>query len=56
MNKLIEKIKIIWSDPALRRRILFMLGALAVFRLMSNVLSTVSTMLSFKIFWPVTTF
>lgn len=37
MNKFLEKIKLIWTDASLRKRILFVLGALAVFRLLSSI-------------------
>jgi preprotein translocase subunit SecY len=37
MTTFIEKAKMIWQDPGLRKRILFVIGALAVFRLLANI-------------------
>ena len=37
MNRLIYKAKLLWSDPDMRRRILFLLGALLLFRIMAAV-------------------
>jgi len=37
MNKFLDKIKLIWTDASLRKRILFILGALAVFRLLAAI-------------------
>ena len=37
MQKFFEKVKLIWVDPSLRKRILFVLGALMVFRLLSAI-------------------
>ena len=37
MQKFWSKIKLIWTDPSLRKRILFVLGALAVFRLLAAI-------------------
>lgn len=37
MKKFFEKIKLIWTDKTLRKRILFVLGALVVFRLLSTI-------------------
>jgi len=37
MNKFFEKLKVVFGDPNLRRRILVVLGALAVFRLAATV-------------------
>ena len=37
MNNFLSKIKLIWTDRSLRNKILFVLGALAVFRLLSAI-------------------
>lgn len=37
MEKFVSKMKLIWTDVTLRKRILFVLGALAVFRLLSAI-------------------
>jgi preprotein translocase subunit SecY len=37
MKTLIEKIRLIFQDPVLRRRVLFVLGAFVVFRLLSTI-------------------
>ncbi|MFH1823473.1 MAG: preprotein translocase subunit SecY [archaeon] len=37
MNNFLSKIKLIWTDKSLRNKILFVLGALAVFRLLSSI-------------------
>ncbi|HNW71502.1 MAG TPA: preprotein translocase subunit SecY [Candidatus Paceibacterota bacterium] len=37
MEKFLGKIKLIWTDPSLRKRILFVLGAFVVFRLLSSI-------------------
>jgi preprotein translocase subunit SecY len=37
MNKFLSKMKLIWTDKSLRNKILFVLGALAVFRLLSAI-------------------
>ena len=37
MQKFFEKVKLIWVDPSLRKRILFVLGSLIVFRLLASI-------------------
>lgn len=37
MNKFLSKIKLIWTDKSLRNKVLFVLGALVVFRLLSAI-------------------
>ena len=37
MQKFWSKMKLIWTDPSLRRKILFVLGALVAFRLLSSI-------------------
>jgi len=37
MQNFLSKIKLIWTDPSLRRKILFVFGALVVFRLLSSI-------------------
>ncbi len=37
MQKLFHKLKLIFTEPAIRNRILFVLGALVVFRLLANI-------------------
>ena len=37
MQKFFEKVKLIWVDPSLRKRILFVLGSLIVFRLLAAI-------------------
>lgn len=37
MNTFLQKIKLLWSNPDIRNRILFLLGALLVFRVLANI-------------------
>lgn len=37
MNNFLNKIKLVWNDPALRNKVLFVLGAFIVFRLLSAI-------------------